>query len=80
MSAILAGFLANPTIIAIFAAVIGALGYGFQQRLAGAKSERNKLAAKERDSNAKHIQEIERAAAAKPRGGVSVDPHNRDNE
>lgn len=36
--------------------------------------------AKEADSYAKHIQEIERAAAAKPRGGVSVDPNNRDNE
>ncbi|MHA6684513.1 ABC transporter permease [Mesorhizobium sp. A556] len=78
MTAILTGFLANPTIIAIFAAIIGALGYGFQQRLAGAKAERNKLAAKERDSYAKHLQDIADAANARPSGKLSDDPNNRD--
>ncbi|RWM29389.1 hypothetical protein [Mesorhizobium sp.] len=47
MSAILAWFFSNPTVLAIGAAIIGALGYGFQQRLAGAKAERNKQAAKD---------------------------------
>ncbi|TPM39568.1 ABC transporter permease [Mesorhizobium sp. B2-3-4] len=47
MAAILAFFLSNPTVIAIGAAIIAALGFGFQQRLAGAKAERNKQAAKE---------------------------------
>lgn len=42
MGAILAFLLSNPTILAIGAAIIGALGFGFQQRLAGAKAERNK--------------------------------------
>ena len=40
MSAILAFLLGNPAIIAIGAAIIGGLGFGFQQRLAGAKAER----------------------------------------
>lgn len=40
----LEGFFRNPTAIAAFAALIGALGWGFHQRLAGAKAERNKQA------------------------------------
>ncbi|CAN7599744.1 ABC transporter permease [Mesorhizobium amorphae] len=44
MSAILAFLLGNKTILGIGAAIIGALGFGFQQRLAGAKAERNKQA------------------------------------
>lgn len=39
-----AWFLSNPTILAILAAIIGALGWGFNQRLAGAQAERNKQA------------------------------------
>lgn len=45
MTALLAFFLSNPTIIAIGAAIVGAIGLAFQQRLAGAKAERNKQAA-----------------------------------
>lgn len=45
MTALLGFLLSNPTILAIGAAIIGALGFGFQQRLAGAKAERNKQAA-----------------------------------
>ncbi|PBC09208.1 hypothetical protein [Mesorhizobium sp. WSM3859] len=45
MSALLAWLLTNPTILAISAGLIGALGWGFHQRLAGAKAERNKQAA-----------------------------------
>lgn len=47
MSALLAWLFSNPTILAIGAGIIGALGWGFQQRLAGAKAERNKQAAAE---------------------------------
>lgn len=52
MSAILAWILSNPTILAIGAAIIGALGFGLQQRRAGAKAEKVKQAqaeAKARD-------------------------------
>jgi hypothetical protein len=44
MSALAAFFLGNPTILAALAGVIGALTWGFHQRLAGAKAERNKQA------------------------------------
>jgi hypothetical protein len=47
MSALLAGLLANPTILANIAGVLGALGWGFHQRLAGAKAERAKQAEQE---------------------------------
>ena len=47
MSAILAFLLGNPTILAIGATIIGGLGFGFQQRLAGAKAERVRQAAAE---------------------------------
>ncbi|MEZ2329975.1 ABC transporter permease [Mesorhizobium sp. RCC_202] len=44
MSALVAWFLSNPTILAIGAGIVGALGWGFQQRLAGARAERDKQA------------------------------------
>jgi len=44
MSALLAWLLTNPTILAIGAGLVGALGWGFHQRLAGAKAERGKQA------------------------------------
>jgi hypothetical protein len=47
VSAILAFLLGNPTLLAIGAAIIGGLGFGFQQRLAGAKAERVRQAAAE---------------------------------
>lgn len=47
MSALLAFVLNNPTILAIGAAILAGLGFGFQQRLAGAKAERNKQAAQD---------------------------------
>jgi hypothetical protein len=53
-------------------------------RLSGAQRERDRQAAKERDSYAKHIRDIERAAdagrAVRPDdGGMQSDPNNRDN-
>lgn len=80
MTALILSILANPTVIAILAAIAGAFGFGIYKERVGASKERAKQAAKERDSYAKHLQDIERAAAAKPRGGVSGDPHNRDSE
>ncbi len=47
MTGVLAFLLGNPTILAIGAAIIGALGFGFQQRLAGVKAERARQAAAE---------------------------------
>ncbi|RWL14900.1 MAG: ABC transporter permease [Mesorhizobium sp.] len=42
MTALLGFFLSNPTLIAIMASVVGAITWGFHQRLAGAKAERHK--------------------------------------
>lgn len=47
MMALLAFLLGNPTIIAFFASVVGGIIWGFHQRLAGAKAERNKQAGEE---------------------------------
>ncbi|MDX8462960.1 ABC transporter permease [Mesorhizobium humile] len=47
MSALLAWLLTNPTILAIGAGLVGALGWGFHQRLAGARAERSKQAGAE---------------------------------
>jgi hypothetical protein len=47
-------------------------------RLSGAARERDRQAAKERDSYAKHLQEISDAANARPSGKLSDDPNNRD--
>jgi|GEM_PF-3423319 len=44
MSALLVWLLSNPTILALGAGLVGALGWGFQQRLAGARAERDKQA------------------------------------
>lgn len=59
MSVIIAWFLSNPTILAIGAAIIGALGFGFQQRRAGAKAEKAKQAAAETKAinSAKQVQD-----------------------
>ena len=81
MSALLA--LIGPKVIGIMALVLAALGLAFQQRLAGAKAERNKQAAKKVDSYAKSLKDVEDAAYAarsvRPDdGGMLNDPNNRD--
>ncbi|RUW22147.1 MULTISPECIES: ABC transporter permease [unclassified Mesorhizobium] len=43
-TALLESLFHNPTIIAAFIGIIGAIGWGFHQRLSGAKAERNKQA------------------------------------
>lgn len=47
---IIAWLLSNPTVIAIIAGIVGALGFGLQQRRAGAKSERVKQARRETEA------------------------------
>ncbi|AWC25586.1 hypothetical protein CO731_05085 [Aminobacter sp. MSH1] len=47
MTALLLSFLSNPTLLAIMAGILGALGWGFKQRLTGARLEREKRAAEE---------------------------------
>ncbi|ANT51237.1 hypothetical protein [Mesorhizobium amorphae] len=47
MTALLSFFLGNPTISALLASVVAALGWGLHQRLAGASAERARQAAKE---------------------------------
>jgi len=47
VTALTAWFLSNPTILAVGAGLLGAMGWGFRQRLAGAAAERNKQAAAE---------------------------------
>jgi hypothetical protein len=44
MSALLAWLLTDPTILAIGVGIVSALGWGFHQRLAGARAERGKQA------------------------------------
>lgn len=44
MTALIVSLLSNPTMLAIMAGIIGALGWGFKQRVAGARLERDKQA------------------------------------
>lgn len=67
MGALIAFFLSNPTVIAIGAAIIGAIGLAFQQRLAGAKAERNKQAANDAAA-ATEAQKIDDAVAGRAPG------------
>lgn len=65
MTTLLLSFISNPTIIAILAGVVGAIGWGFKQRLAGAAAERAKQAAKE--ANARDVaDEVENDVGALP--------------
>lgn len=79
MTATILAFL-GPKLIGILAVVIAAMGLAFQQRLAGAKAERNKQKAKEAEARANEIDRIKRAAGAAPSVGVQSDPNNRDNQ
>jgi hypothetical protein len=50
----------------------------FKAVLWGSARERDKQAAKERDSYAQHLKDLADAANARPSGGMSDDPNNRD--
>lgn len=78
MGALIAWVLSNPTIIAIGAAIVAAGGAWVHGRLSGAKAQANADKAKEADAYAKHLQDIQNAANARPIGGVQSDPNNRD--
>lgn len=62
----------------IAGAIVAILGFMgtllFKAKKAGVDQQK----AKEADSYAKHLQEIQDAANARPASGVSDDPHNRD--
>lgn len=47
VSALLLSLITNPTVIAIVGGILAALGFGFQQRRAGAAKERAKQAKRE---------------------------------
>lgn len=88
MTALLALIASNPTIIALFAAVVGGIGWGFQQRLAGAKAERNKqIAAQAAERMKNHdliVKKVEDARLAGERVGTASanrvpDRYDRDN-
>lgn len=50
MTALVLFVLANPTWLAVMAGILGALGWGFSQRLTGARLEREKHAAVEAEA------------------------------
>lgn len=86
MTALLTALLADAGgyLLGAGAVLITFIATYFRGRVSGAQRERDRQAAKERDSYAKHIEDIERAAAAgravRPDdGGMQSDPNNRDN-
>lgn len=78
MGALIAWVLSNPTILAIGAGIIAAIGAWAHGRVSGAKAQANSDKAKEADAYAKHIQDISDAANARPSGSLQSDPNNRD--
>lgn len=81
MTALILAILSNPNVIAIIGGIAAALGFGLHQRRAGAKAEQAKQAAAERDSYAKHLDEIANAHIARNAvdGRLSDDdPYRRD--
>ncbi|PBB36916.1 ABC transporter permease [Mesorhizobium sp. WSM3868] len=69
MTALLSFLSGNPAILGVLASFIAALGWGFHQRLAGARAERDRQAASEaaaRDITA----QIDNEIGALPAGAV----------
>ncbi|RUV91633.1 MULTISPECIES: ABC transporter permease [unclassified Mesorhizobium] len=69
MTALLSFLFGNPAVLGVLASFIAALGWGFHQRLAGARAERDRQAADEaaaRDITAQVDNEI----GALPAGAV----------
>lgn len=69
MTALLSFLFGNPAVLGVLASFIAALGWGFHQRLAGARAERDRQAAGEaaaRDITAQVDNEI----GAQPAGAV----------
>lgn len=86
MTALLGALLsdAGGYLIAAGVGILTIIATYLRGRVSGAQRERDRQAAKERDSYAEHIRDIERAAdagrAVRPDdGGMQSDPNNRDN-
>jgi len=77
---VILGFLSPflPYIIAGLAALIGGTGYVWNAKRKAKNEGIAEQQAKEAQANAKNLQDIQNAAAARPVGGVSDDPNNRD--
>lgn len=71
-------FGADGILYALGAAVFVALVAFIKGRLDGARDERNRNRAKDADAYEKHLKDIADAGNARPTGGVSDDPYNRD--
>lgn len=79
MSALFFSLIGNPTILAIMAGVLGALGWGFKQRLAGAAAERAKQAvARQKAAEELHEMDREATAAEKKAAGLSDDEASKE--
>jgi hypothetical protein len=69
MSALLVWLLTNPTILAIGAGFVGALCWGFRQRLAGARAELSKQA--DAEAAARNIaDQVDNDIGALPAGAI----------
>jgi len=81
MTALLSGFLGQflPYIIAGVVALIGGGGYVWNAKRKAKNEGIAQQQAKEAAANAQDIDIIHRATGARPVGGVSDDPNNRDN-
>jgi hypothetical protein len=78
---ILLSFLATAAgklIVGALGVVIAILAAWLKGRLSGAKAERNAQKAKEADAYEQHLKDLAAAATARPSGGLSDDPNNRD--
>lgn len=67
------------SLTAILAAVLAALAGVWRVYASGKSAGRNEQKAKEADNRADNLKRIHDASGARPAGGVSTDPHNRDN-
>lgn len=68
------------SLTAMAAAAVAVLIGVWRVFVAGQKSGEDRRKVKEAEARAKNLEDIKRAANAKPVGGVSDDPHNRDNQ
>ncbi|RUW48564.1 ABC transporter permease [Mesorhizobium sp. M1A.F.Ca.ET.072.01.1.1] len=69
MTALLSFLSGNPAILGVLASFIAALGWGFHQRLAGARAERDRQAASEAAARDITVQ-VDNEIGAQPAGAV----------
>lgn len=70
---------ATATLGAILGTVILAIGAGWKLLASAKKAGINEQKAKEAKARDQNLDRIKRAADARPAGGLSDDPNNRDN-